>query len=47
MYGPIPMGDTGQVMDAYVLLACLGALKDWIRGAFREWIEDFFLTLSK
>ena len=37
------MGDTGQVVDAYVLLSCLRALKEWVQGSFLDWVKSIFL----
>jgi hypothetical protein len=40
------MGDTSNVVDAYVLLSCLRALKEWVRGPFLDWVRSFFLSLG-
>lgn len=38
--GPLQIGGTGTMVDAYRLLAVLRLLADWVAGGFRDWVED-------
>jgi hypothetical protein len=42
MYGPLRMGSTATLLDAYVLLASLSSLKEWIETTFYQAMRDWF-----
>ncbi|GAP93157.2 putative methyltransferase type 11 [Rosellinia necatrix] len=46
VYGPMNIGGTSDLMDAYVLLAVLEAIKDWVETTFREGVESWFMCES-
>ncbi|RWA05854.1 hypothetical protein EKO27_g9257 [Xylaria grammica] len=39
VYGPLGIGWTGNITDAYVLVASLEAIKDWVETAFYAGVE--------
>ncbi|KAI0446722.1 hypothetical protein F4803DRAFT_502130 [Xylaria telfairii] len=41
--GPLSIGSTSNLMDAYVLLTALEEIKDWIETTFREGLETWFM----
>ncbi|KAI1260469.1 hypothetical protein F5Y18DRAFT_254190 [Xylariaceae sp. FL1019] len=41
--GPQKIGSTSNMMDIYVLLTSLEAIKDWIETTFREGLETWFM----
>ncbi|KAI0145636.1 hypothetical protein GGR57DRAFT_506826 [Xylariaceae sp. FL1272] len=43
VYGPLNIGSTSNLIDAYVLLTVLEAIKDWIETTFREGVESWFM----
>lgn len=42
VYGPLSMGSTATLLDAYVLLSCLLRLKEWIETTFYQALKDWF-----
>ncbi|KAH8753812.1 hypothetical protein F5883DRAFT_356436, partial [Diaporthe sp. PMI_573] len=41
MYGPLRMGSSATLLDAYVLLASLSSLKEWIETTFYQAMRDW------
>ncbi|KAI0153227.1 hypothetical protein GGR57DRAFT_149535 [Xylariaceae sp. FL1272] len=41
--GPLSIGSTSNLLDAYVLFTALEAIKDWIETTFREGLETWFM----
>jgi hypothetical protein len=39
VYGPMEIGNTNTLKDAYRLLACLRDLVQWMDTEFRVWVE--------
>lgn len=38
VYGPLKIGSTGSLAEAYTLLSVLRLLLEWIEGPFRDWV---------
>ncbi|KAI1076888.1 hypothetical protein F5B20DRAFT_593680 [Whalleya microplaca] len=43
LYGPVVMGNTSSILEIYVVVASLKAVKDWISTVFKEAMEDWFM----
>lgn len=42
IYGPMTIGSTENILETYVLLASLGALKRWVEGTFQDGMKSWF-----
>ncbi|KUI74266.1 hypothetical protein VM1G_09711 [Cytospora mali] len=47
MLGPVSMGGTQSIDSAYILLANLRALRDWIKTMFATFIHDWVVTRER
>ncbi|KAI1145601.1 hypothetical protein F4825DRAFT_238258 [Nemania diffusa] len=41
--GPLEIGSTSNLMNIYILLTTLEAIKDWIETTFRQGLEEWFM----
>lgn len=44
LFGPLDIGGTQTLTDAYGLAASLQAAKEWIEGPFRQQVEEWFVS---
>lgn len=42
IHGPVKMGCTESILDIYVLVASLKAIREWVQGTFKRAMEDWF-----
>jgi hypothetical protein len=43
VYGPFTIGSTCSLASAYVLLASLKAIRDWVKGSFYDAMKEWFM----
>ncbi|KAI8946873.1 hypothetical protein F4801DRAFT_582979 [Xylaria longipes] len=47
MHGPVKLGSTDDLLNTYVLVASLRAIRKWIETTFREAMEDWFMPQAQ